>query len=386
MNDHDDLERTLARWFDADAVEPAPADRFQQAIAATGEHRPRPAMLAGFGSAWVQPGSVAGAPRFSLDHGRSPRHAHPGARRRCPHRRRTAASDPCCRPRRQRSHRLRVGRRHLCRRSCDTARPGPSCPGRSATRGRSSRRMERGSLSCAAIRGPRTRSSSWFASTAPTNGSSCDGLSANAASSFTWIPDRASLVVNHDSRPFTTPYFDGELSLLDATGVDEPRLLTPPLPVGVGGPYFRYTDQVAPMFRPPSGDLILSSATGPASAAAAGSLEGLYAWDADLVESHPARDRRPREVPAVLLPTVGPVVVPGWIDDRFRTRVGRSRTVRDRDLRNACRRYRCATPGGRGRRGRLVAGRIEDRLSARLPPIQVDRAAVVVVHRPGVRR
>ena len=66
MNEHDDLERTLARWFDAEAVEPAPADRFQQAVEATGERRPRPAMLAGLGSAWVQPGSVAGAARFSL--------------------------------------------------------------------------------------------------------------------------------------------------------------------------------------------------------------------------------------------------------------------------------------------------------------------------------
>jgi WD40-like Beta Propeller Repeat len=100
---------------------------------------------------------------------------------------------------------------------------------------------------------------------------------------FTWSPDGGSLLVNHDSAPFTTPYFDGELSLFDASGVAEPRLLTPPLPIGPGGGYFGYTDQVAPMFRPPSGDLILSSATGRASAAAAGGLERLYAWDADLV-------------------------------------------------------------------------------------------------------
>ena len=98
---------------------------------------------------------------------------------------------------------------------------------------------------------------------------------------FAWTPDSASLVVNHDSKPFTTPYFDGELSLVDASGVDEPRHLTPPLPIGPGGGY-GLSAQVAPMFRPPSGDLILSSATGPASAAAAGGLEGLYAWDADL--------------------------------------------------------------------------------------------------------
>ncbi|HEU4919237.1 MAG TPA: hypothetical protein VFT20_05810 [Candidatus Limnocylindrales bacterium] len=101
---------------------------------------------------------------------------------------------------------------------------------------------------------------------------------------FTWTPDGGSLLVNHDSAPFTTPYFDGELSLFDAAGMAEPRLLTPPLPIGPGGGYFGYTDQVAPMFRPPSGDLILSSATGRASDAAAGRLEGLYAWDADLVD------------------------------------------------------------------------------------------------------
>ena len=92
-------------------------------------------------------------------------------------------------------------------------------------------------------------------------------------------------------------------------------------------------------------------------------------------ESHPASDRRPREVPAVLLPTVGPVVVPGWIDDRVRTRVGRSRTVRDRDLRDACRRYRRATAWRAWKAGRrLVAGRIEDRLPARLHRSESDRA------------
>jgi hypothetical protein len=99
---------------------------------------------------------------------------------------------------------------------------------------------------------------------------------------FTWTPDGGSLLVNHDSAPFTTPYFDGELSLFDATSAAEPRLLTPPLPIGPGGPYFSHSAQVAPMFRPPSGDLILSSATGRASDAAAGRLEGLFAWDVDL--------------------------------------------------------------------------------------------------------
>jgi hypothetical protein len=107
---------------------------------------------------------------------------------------------------------------------------------------------------------------------------------------FTWTPDGASLLGNVDTPPQTTPYFDGELSLFDASGVAEPRLLTPPLPIGPGGPYFRYTDQVAPMFRPPNGDLILSSESGPASAVLTGSLQRLYLWDRDL------RDRTQIEV------------------------------------------------------------------------------------------
>ena len=103
-------------------------------------------------------------------------------------------------------------------------------------------------------------------------------------SSFTWTPDGVSLLVNHDSEPFTTPYFDGELSLFDASGVAEPRLLTPPLPIGPGGPYFSYTHQVAPMFRPPNGDLILSHASEATVPDAAGG-RGINVWDVHL-ESH----------------------------------------------------------------------------------------------------
>ena len=282
MNEHDDLERTLARWFDADAVEPAPADRFQQAIAATGEHRPRPAMLAGFGSAWVEPGSVAGAPRFSLITVvllamlilalAAGALIVGGLQRRIP------AVVP-------------AGNGLIAYASGGDIYVGDPATGE--TRAIVSR-PQRDSWPIFSPDGSRiafVRGDPWTADAilivVRVDGSDervvmPAGYSQRGLE-FAWIPDSASLVVNHDSRPFTTPYFDGELSLLDATGVDEPRLLTPPLPVGVGGPYFRYTDQVAPMFRPPSGDLILSSATGPASAAAAGSLEGLYAWDADLV-------------------------------------------------------------------------------------------------------
>ena len=183
---------------------------------------------------------------------------------------------------------------------------------------------------------------------------------------FTWTPDGASILVNHDSRPFTTPYFDGELSLLDATGVDEPRLLTPPLPIGPGGGYFG-NDQVAPMFRPPNGDLILSSATGPASAAAAGSLEGLYAWDADLVNrTQLAIEGLERYRPYYFQPWAlwwspdGSMIafVLGWGDREpfeIGTFVMRADGTAVRPLEGV--------EGGR----RLVAGRIEDRLPARLP-------------------
>jgi dipeptidyl aminopeptidase/acylaminoacyl peptidase len=88
---------------------------------------------------------------------------------------------------------------------------------------------------------------------------------------FAWTPDSASLVVNHDSRPASTPYFDGELSLVDASGIAEPRVLTPPLPRWPGTSYFDPNAQVAPMFRPPDGDLILS-----------GNYDALEVFDAEL--------------------------------------------------------------------------------------------------------
>jgi Tol biopolymer transport system component len=88
---------------------------------------------------------------------------------------------------------------------------------------------------------------------------------------FAWTPDSASLVVNYDSPPFTTPVFDGELALLDAAGTGAPKVLTPPLPSWPGGPYFNHNAQVAPMFRPPSGDLILSR-----------DFHALNVYDADL--------------------------------------------------------------------------------------------------------
>lgn len=65
MTEHDDLDRRLARWFEADALGPAPAGRFQQTIDRTRNRRPRSALLAGFGSHWVETGLAADAPRVS---------------------------------------------------------------------------------------------------------------------------------------------------------------------------------------------------------------------------------------------------------------------------------------------------------------------------------
>jgi dipeptidyl aminopeptidase/acylaminoacyl peptidase len=76
---------------------------------------------------------------------------------------------------------------------------------------------------------------------------------------FAWTPNSASLVVNHDRAPFSTPYFDGELTLFDASGRGEPRLLTPPLPALPGTGYFGPYAQIAQMFRPPDADRILSA-------------------------------------------------------------------------------------------------------------------------------
>jgi Tol biopolymer transport system component len=89
-----------------------------------------------------------------------------------------------------------------------------------------------------------------------------------------WTPDSASLVANLDTAPLTTPSFDGELALLDASGLVEPRLLTPPLPISPGAPYFNANSGVAPMFRPPNGDLILS-----------GDYDALNVFDADMRSS-----------------------------------------------------------------------------------------------------
>jgi dipeptidyl aminopeptidase/acylaminoacyl peptidase len=74
-----------------------------------------------------------------------------------------------------------------------------------------------------------------------------------------WTPDGEWVLVQLDTPPFTYSHDDGELSLVDASGTGEERLLTPPLPLSIGGHYFNTSIPVAPMFRPPYGDRILSA-------------------------------------------------------------------------------------------------------------------------------
>ena len=97
---------------------------------------------------------------------------------------------------------------------------------------------------------------------------------------FAWTPDGHGIVVEVDFPPRSFPHGDGEIGLFDASGVREPRLLVPPLTAWVGGIYFGPSVQVAPMFRPPDGDLILS--------------QTLQVFDADLDTGGPARRRAAR--------------------------------------------------------------------------------------------
>jgi Tol biopolymer transport system component len=73
MTGHDDFDRTLAGWFEADALSPAPAGGLDRVIDATRRRRPRPAWLADLGSHWVGETRHAGSstrarslPRFGL--------------------------------------------------------------------------------------------------------------------------------------------------------------------------------------------------------------------------------------------------------------------------------------------------------------------------------
>ena len=73
--------------------------------------------------------------------------------------------------------------------------------------------------------------------------------------SHAWTPDSTSILVMHCSD--LRPDWDVLLSLADASGVAEPRLITPPLQTPPGYTYFSIYDPVAPMFRPPNADQIV---------------------------------------------------------------------------------------------------------------------------------
>jgi hypothetical protein len=66
MTAHDAFDRTLAGWFVADALSPAPAANLDRVIDATRRRRPLPAWLAGPGSHWVGEAPAAGSGVRSL--------------------------------------------------------------------------------------------------------------------------------------------------------------------------------------------------------------------------------------------------------------------------------------------------------------------------------
>ena len=61
MSGQDDLDRTLADWFEADAQSSAPAGGLERVLDVTRRRRPRPAWLAGPGSHWVGEADESGS-------------------------------------------------------------------------------------------------------------------------------------------------------------------------------------------------------------------------------------------------------------------------------------------------------------------------------------
>jgi dipeptidyl aminopeptidase/acylaminoacyl peptidase len=84
-----------------------------------------------------------------------------------------------------------------------------------------------------------------------------EGRKHRGLGSYGWTPDSDFLVVQLDRLPFVYLHDDGELSLFDSLGTGKERILTPPLTLSIGGHYWGH-NQVAPMFRPPSGASILA--------------------------------------------------------------------------------------------------------------------------------
>jgi len=57
MSQHDEFDRSLGRWFEAEAPLAATADVLDRALSATRRRRPRPKLFAALGSHWVDAGS-----------------------------------------------------------------------------------------------------------------------------------------------------------------------------------------------------------------------------------------------------------------------------------------------------------------------------------------
>jgi dipeptidyl aminopeptidase/acylaminoacyl peptidase len=294
MTGRDDLERSLARWLEAEATGAPPPGRRDQAIETTRMQRPRPTFVAGVGSFWVGDGRVVVA-------------AHVGWR---------IAAITVLLSLALTAAALYVGsqpRRFpavvgppnglIAYSSDGDIYVGDPVTGQAmaivtGTEVDSSPKFSPDGSRIAFLRGDYWGDDASII-VARANGSD-ERVAMPSGSkrevSFTWTPNGASLLVNHDSEPRVgTSYFAGELSLVDASGVAEARLLTPPLPRGPGGGYFSNSDQVAPMFQPPNGDVILSVSGG------GSQIDRLYAWDADLERGKPLGEEALKPFEPILL-------------------------------------------------------------------------------------
>jgi dipeptidyl aminopeptidase/acylaminoacyl peptidase len=264
VTEHDNLDRRLTGWFEADALGPAPVGRFEEAIEATREHRPRSTLLAGLGSHWAEAGIVAKAPRVSwrsiavfvlVAVALAAGAVMVGSQqRRLPAVVEPAVVEP-------------AGNGFITYSSGGDIYVGDPVTGTTTAIVTGPATDSRPIFSpdgthIAFVRGDRWGADASVVVVSPDGSGEVIAMPAGFSErgvGIAWTPDSASLVANLDTAPLRTPSFDGELALLNASGLAEPRLLTPPLPISPGGPYFNANSGVAPMFRPPNGDLILFS-------------------------------------------------------------------------------------------------------------------------------
>jgi Tol biopolymer transport system component len=65
MIQHDDFDRSIARWFDDEPRPAGTADVLDRALRLTGRRRPRPRLVATLGSHWIRDGLAAEYPTFA---------------------------------------------------------------------------------------------------------------------------------------------------------------------------------------------------------------------------------------------------------------------------------------------------------------------------------